>query len=131
MTGEYVVTVDVPKPDWLSANRPLTNRGHLQAIRDRLHYRSALAARVAGIPRISGPSDVLWTIHYPKGVGWVHGDATNSQPTTKALLDGLVHAGFLAGDGPREVVSEKFTRGPNLDVPGLHRVVVTITPRTE
>lgn len=32
----------------------------------------------------------------------------------------------LPGDGPRHVVSETFRRAPNLDVPRMHMITLTL-----
>lgn len=120
------VVLDVAKRDWMSSNRPVKHHGHRQSIRDRLHDQTILTARAARLKPFDGPVSVVWTIAYPKGVGWVHGDAANAHPTCKAILDALVPR-WLEGDGPRFVVSETFRRGPNLDVPAIHRVTAEIT----
>lgn len=118
------LTFTIPKALWLTANRAPHNRGW------RARQVSALqviARREAlGLKPINGPVHADWTVRYPKGVRRDKGDAANAQPTTKALLDGLV-PDVLADDGPLHVASETFRRGPNLDRAGDHEVTLLLT----
>lgn len=118
----------VPKRLWLSSNRPVLNVGHRGRIVRALHQIAIDAAAEIDMEPIDVRVHTVWTIHYPKGVGWQHGDAANAHPTTKALLDGLVEGGWLQGDGPRYVRPETFDRGPNLTIPGDHLVALELTP---
>lgn len=120
------LTVTIPPGLWLTSNRHSTNRGHRARIVTDLHTLAASAARAARLSPIVGPVAVDWTIHYPRGVRRDKGDASNAQPTTKALLDGLVPK-WLEDDGPLHVVAETFRRGPNLLVPQLHEICVVLT----
>ena len=120
------LTFTIPKALWMSSNRPVRDVRYLQRIRDDLHVIARAAAQRDALVPIPSPVHCLWTVHYPKGVGWEHGDASNAQPTTKALLDGLVPR-WLQGDGPRWVTHETFTRGPNLDRPSDHVIELTFT----
>lgn len=124
------LTFTIPKALWLQSNRHHANRAYLQRIRNDLHVIAHAAAQRTGLNPISSPVRCLWTVHYPKGVGWEHGDASNAQPTTKALLDGLVPR-WLQGDGPRWVTHEMFTRGPNLDRPSDHVIELTLITEGE
>lgn len=121
------LTLTIPRNLWMSSNRPITNHGQRTSIKDGLH---ALAAREAEARRLTArdrPVMTVWTIRYPKGTGWVHGDAANAHPTCKAILDGLTAKGYLVGDGPRHVIAETYRRGPNLDQgDGLHAVVLEL-----
>ncbi len=126
MTRE--VTVVIPKRLWLTSNRHGIHRGHRAAIVRELHELGATAAMLSRLTPTTGPVAVEWTVRYPKGVSWLHGDAANAQPTTKALLDSLVPR-WLPGDGPRHVVAETFRRGLNLDRPGDHEIALVLTPQ--
>ncbi len=122
------LTFTIPKASWLTSNRHIVNRGYRQRIVDELHAIAQITAMGAHLQPISGPMLVDWTVRYPKGVSWIHGDAANAQPTTKALLDGLVPR-WLEGDGPQHVVRESFQRGPNLTVASDHEITLVLTPQ--
>ena len=122
------LTFTIPPESWLTSNRHGIHRGQRARIVRELHAVAILAARCADMKPVSGPVAAEWTIRYPKGVSWLHGDAANAQPTTKALLDSLVPR-WIEGDGPRHVVSETFRRGPNLDRPRDHEIALTLTPQ--
>ena len=118
----------IPKGLWLTSNRQTANRGYRQRIVTDLHWiaRNAVPADWGKIP---GQVAAHWTVRYPKGVRVDKGEASNAQPTTKALLDGLVYAGLIEDDGPKYVVSEMFQRGPNLDRAGDHEITLVLTPQ--
>jgi hypothetical protein len=121
------LTFTIPKALWLTSNRQTTNRGYRQRIVADLQWLAITAAQHARVKPITGPVALDWTIRYPKGVRTDKGDATNSHPTTKALLDGLVSVNLLADDGPQHVVAETFRRGSNLDRAGDHEVTLVLT----
>ena len=121
----------VPPRLWLTSNRHHTNLGALSALRGGLHDLAALTVAQARPEPITGPVDAVWTIRYPKGVRTDKGEASNSQPTCKALLDGIVRAGVLPDDGPRWIASETYRRGPNLAEARLHSVALILTPADE
>lgn len=123
------VTVVIPKPLWLTSNRHAVNRGHRAAIVRGIKDEMFKAAYRARLSTYDGPVAAEWTIRYPKGVSWLHGDAANAQPTTKACLDALVPQ-WLPGDGPLHVVAETFTRGPNLDRPSDHEITLLLSEET-
>jgi len=121
------LTFTIPPNLWLTANRSSTNRGmRARQVRD-LQAIAAMIARAQKAKPLAGPVAVDWTIRYPKGVRLDKGDASNAQPTCKALLDGLVNAGILTDDGPKWVVSETYRRGPNLTMQRLHEVRLVMT----
>ena len=123
------LTFAIPRGLWLTANRAPHNRGHrARQVRD-LQHLAATTAQHARVVGIGGQVAVHWTVRYPKGVRRDKGEASNAQPTTKALLDGLVNVGLLADDGPAYVVSETFERGPNLDRPHDHEIRLVLTPQ--
>ena len=123
------LTFTIPPSLWLTSNRQTTNRGHrARQVRD-LQDIAALIARTQGAKPIEGQVAVDWEVRYPKGVRKDKGEASNAQPTTKALLDGLVRAGVLEDDGPAWVVAETFRRGPNLTVASLHEIRLVLTPQ--
>ncbi len=129
MTGPVELSFTIRKPLWLTSNRHHTDRAARARIVRDLHAAAGWYVRGQAARPVEHPVEAVWTIHYPKGTGWQHGDASNAQPTTKALLDGLVEAGLLPGDGPRHVVSETHRRGPNLDQrDGLHVVELALHP---
>jgi len=119
------ITVDVPRELWLSSNRPVRIHAHKARIVRALHVLGHAAAVRAHLTPQQGPLVACWTVQYPRGVRWDKGDAANSAPTTKALLDALVPT-WLADDGPRDIAEERFRRGPNLTVPGIHRVTLEL-----
>lgn len=114
------LTVDVPKDLWMSSNRPILNTGHRSRVVAHLHRLAALAATGQRLTPHDRPVRAVWTVRYPKGTGWKHGDPANAHPTTKALMDGLVLEKYLEGDGPMHVRSETFQRGPNLERASWH-----------
>lgn len=116
---------DIPKALWLTSNRQIANRGYRQRIVTDLQLLAALVAR--DLPYIEGRVAAHWTVRYPKGVRRDKGEASNAQPTTKALLDGLVKVGLIADDGPAWIVSETFERGTNLDRPHDHEIRLVLT----
>ena len=121
-----IIDFSIPKSLWLTSNRKPDRHIAARIVRDLqlLARTTALAARLGALP---WPAAILWTVAYPKGTGWGTGDASNAQPTCKALLDGLVKAGHLPDDGPRHVRVESYTRGPNLTVAALHTITARIT----
>lgn len=121
------LTFTIPPESWLTSNRHDIHRGQRARIVRELHAVAHLTARCARLQPIDGAVTAHWTVRYPKGVSRSKGDASNSQPTTKALLDGLVQAGVLEDDGPLHVASETFTRGPNLDRPRDHEITLALT----
>jgi hypothetical protein len=123
------VTFTVPKQLWLSANRPATNFGYRSRIVRDLHDLAILAAKAARLTPIRGVVACDWEVRYPRGARTDKGEASNAQPTTKALLDGIVAGGWLADDGPAHVAWERFRRGPNLDRPGDHEVTLVLVPQ--
>lgn len=122
--------IPIPRNLWKSMNRTAKNHGHLASIRRGIHQVTLTHIQVAR-PRpepIRERVNITWTVHYPKGVSYVHGDPVNAAPVTKACLDAIVHAQLLPGDGPKHVARETFQRGENLttrDEP--HRILVQIT----
>jgi hypothetical protein len=120
-----IVTFPIPANLWLTSNRHTVNRGHRARIVANLHELASECALEQNLGTLTGRVYVDWEIRYPKGVRTDKGDASNAQPTTKALLDGIVHAGHLVDDGPKYVVSETFRRGPNLAHRGIHEVRLT------
>jgi hypothetical protein len=119
------IVFQVPGNLWMSANRQVAHHAQRARIVRDLHALAALAARRAGIGAVGEPCSILWEIAYPKGTG-VKADPPNAAPTTKALLDGLVGAGYLSDDNPDVIVAQTFIRGPNTGVRGLHRIAVSI-----
>lgn len=120
------LTFTIPKPLWLSANRPATNFGYRARIVRDLHHLAAAVATSHRLRPIVGQVAVDWSIGYPKGTRKDKGEASNAQPTCKALLDGLVAGGWLTDDGPQYVVSETYRRGPNLDRSNDHTVTLVL-----
>lgn len=121
------VTFEVTPDLWLTSNRTIANRGYLQRVRNQLHELAIWTARAQHLDRVATPVLVCWTVSYPKGVRRDKGEASNAQPTTKALLDGIVTGGWLTDDGPAYVRGEVFRRGPNLDRPSLHTIQLILT----
>ena len=119
------LTFEIPKQLWLTANRHGTDRAYRARIVRGLHDLAATTAMVARLAPVTGLVDATWLIRYPKGVRLDKGEASNAQPTTKALLDGLTPR-WLPDDGPEYVRRETFERGPNLTVPSLHTVTLTL-----
>lgn len=123
------VTFTIPKSLWLTSNRHGIDRGHRARIVRDLHELGATSALIARLQPHDGPVAAEWTVRYPKGVSWQHGDAANAQPTTKALLDSLVPR-WLPGDGPRHITAETFVRGINLERGGGdHEITLALTPQ--
>lgn len=122
------LTFTIPRESWLTSNRHGIHRGQRARIVRELHAVAILTARCAVMKPANGPVAAEWIVRYPKGVSWLHGDAANAQPTTKALLDGLVPR-WLPGDGPQHVVAETFRRGPNLDRASDHEITLVLTPQ--
>lgn len=125
-------TFDVPDNLWLSSNRMPGNKKYLHRIAVGLHEIAGWSARQQhpGL-RLDHPVRALWVIQYPKGTG--RADASNAQPTTKRLLDGLVHIGLLLDDDDEYVKMESFVRGRNLTTTGplrkpARRIRLTLTP---
>lgn len=121
-------TFVIPPESWLTSNRHGIHRGQRARIVRAIHTYAHLAVARNGRPKpITDPVAAHWNVRYPKGVSRSKGDASNAQPTTKALLDGLVQVGLLEDDGPQHITSETFTRGPNLDRPRDHEIILTLT----
>jgi hypothetical protein len=119
------LTFVIPKPLWMTSNRLIQNRGYKQRIVGDLQDIARAAAR--DTEPIAGQVYAHWIVRYPKGVRVDKGEASNAQPTTKALLDGLVNAGVLEDDGPKWVLAETFARGPNLDRSSDHEIQLVLT----
>ncbi len=126
MTTELTFTI--PPDLWLTSNRHHTNRPYRARLVRDLHDIAAGVALADRIAPVEGQVHAHWTVRYPKGVRRDKGEASNAQPTTKALLDGLVPR-WLTDDGPQYVVAETFQRGPNLDESGIHTVRLVMTPQ--
>lgn len=122
------VTFNIPKRLWLSANRPATNFGYRARIVRELHDIAYTTAYFQQLKPIEGQVAVEWHVAYPKGTRLDKGEASNAQPTCKALLDGLVPK-YLADDGPKYVVAETFRRDPNLKRPNDHEVRLVLVPQ--
>lgn len=122
------LTVDFPPSLWLTANRPISNRGQKARIVREIHELVQGQAMVQWRGQTLN-TDVLriasWTVHYPRGIRTDKGEASNAAPLTKAYLDALVPR-YLPDDGPRFIAEERFRRGANLDVPHVHRVVLEL-----
>lgn len=129
--GEVSTTLDftIPKALWLTSNRQIANRGYRQRIVGDLQQIAWGTAQRDGLRPIEGRVAAHWTVRYPKGVRRDKGEASNAQPTTKALLDGLVKVGLIEDDGPAWIVSEAFERGPNLDRSHDHEIRLVLTPQ--
>lgn len=123
--GDWQLTIVIPASMWMTANRDYGRTGYKQRMVTGLQQLAGLAARAANLPAMPDPCDLTWTIAYPKGVG--PADAPNSYPTCKALLDGLVRAGYITDDNHRHVIHQTWVRGPNLTVKGRHQIMVTAT----
>jgi len=119
------LTIDLTPALWLSANRPIKNFGQKARIVRAIHELVIDCAKDQHLAPVTGRYIASWVIHYPKGVGWVHGDASNAHPTCKAALDALV-PDWLPGDGPRFIAEERYRRGVNLTEPRWHRVVLNL-----
>lgn len=119
----------IPSAVWLTANRPAQNMAYRSRLVTELHSIASLAARSQGLAPIAGRVAAHWTVRYPKGVRLDKGEASNAQPTMKALLDGLVKSGYLTDDGPKWVTAEHFERGPNLDRASDHEIHLALIPR--
>lgn len=126
---------DVPADLWLSSNRMPTSRNHLHRIALGLHEVAGWSARQQhpGL-QITRPVLALWTVHYAKGTG--KADASNAQPTTKRILDGLVKVGLLPDDDDEYVKMESFVRGMNVVHAGpfrkpARRIRLTLTPAAD
>ena len=120
------LTFTIPPDSWLTSNRHGIHRGQRARIVRELHAVAQITAHAAGLRPIVGPVAADWTVRYPKGVRRDKGDASNAQPTTKALLDGMVPR-WLEDDGPLHVVAETFRRGPNLDRARDHEIRLVLT----
>lgn len=121
------LTFTIPKALWLTANRHTTNRGHRARIVRDLHDLALVTARKSRTEPVTGVVGAVWTVHYPKGVRVDKGEADNANPTTKALLDGLVDAGVIPDDGPKWIAWNLYQRGPNLDRPSDHEITLVLT----
>lgn len=126
---------EVPADLWLSSNRMPANKNHLHRIARGLHEVAGWSARQQhpGL-QIAQPVFALWTVHYAKGTG--KADASNAQPTTKRLLDGLVKVGLLPDDDDEYVKMESFVRGANVADAGplrkpARRIRLILTPATD
>lgn len=122
------LTFTIPPESWLTSNRHGIHRGQRARIVRELHSVAQITALAAHMAPIAGPVAAHWTVRYPKGVRRDKGDASNAQPTTKALLDGLVPR-WLEDDGPLHIASETFVRGLNLCEPRIHKIVLVLTPQ--
>lgn len=108
------VVFTIPRNLWVSMNRSTRNHGHLARVRRDIQQIATVTLRNDRAQPLEGTVEVDWTIHYPKGVSWTHGDPVNAASITKPLLDATVDLGLIAGDGPATVASETFRRGENL-----------------
>lgn len=127
-SGPPTLRVVVPPTLWLTSNRPITNHAYKARLVRALHGLAKDAAEEQSLAPVTGRVHAVWRIAYPKGTGWKHGDAANGHPTCKALLDGLVAAGVLDGDGPRHVRPETYDRSENHTERGDHVVVLELHP---
>lgn len=122
----FRLTIDIPENEWLSSNgryHHMEKARRTRRLRERAHWQ-ARAARLPHLPRARVDA-------------YIHGrtrgrmDPANAQPTTKALVDGLVDAGLLPDDDSRHLDGPYEHRGsarPDMR-PGWHRVTLIITPQ--
>jgi hypothetical protein len=120
------LTVTVPTNLWMSANRPIANHGHKARIVRDIHTLVTTEAIRQKLTPTQGLVAVDWFIAYPKGTRRDKGEASNSQPTCKAILDALVPR-WLPDDGPAYVTSERYQRVGNLTVSRDHVVQLVLT----
>ena len=123
----WTLTIDIPNSAWMTANRDYGRGGWKKRLVTDLQNLAVIVAGKNRMPSIPAPCDITWTIHYPKGVTW-KADPENSAPTCKAILDGLVNAGYLEDDAPRFIRRRTWERGENLDVKGQYQIAMTATP---
>lgn len=122
---DATITFEIPPTWWMSANRHTKNHQYLGTLRRNLHALAVARARQEGL-RAFDSACLVWEISYPKGTAWTTGDPTNTTPTTKPLLDGLVKAGIFPDDSPAYIAGEFFTRGPNHKDRSGHTVTLHI-----
>lgn len=122
---ELVETFEIPVPggDWQAVRVSANDRFHRQAVAKRSKRWRGMARDVAAVSwsaeALTWSRIVVW-YRFPDNV---RREVANLQPTTKAIVDGLVDAGVLADD------RDEFSGGqdnrriwPN----GPHRVVVQV-----
>lgn len=118
-----ILTIDVPAACWLTANGRYHWRAKAARTRE-LRHRGRLAAHRK--QPITDPVDITAHIGYPtKRLA----DPSNAFPTIKALIDGLVDSGLLAGDDHNHLPRLAFERGPETGARGLYRVALQIERR--
>lgn len=116
------VTIDVPAPYFAPVRKRAT--GKLQQVgpwlnsNDRLHrmqevkitraWREAAAERAKYIPPFTNQVHITAHIFKPRAGRF---DPNNLAPTTKAIVDGLVHAGLLADDSTEYVIGPDHRHG--------------------
>lgn len=122
---DAVISFEIPRDMWLTANRHISNHRYLAVLRSHLHGLAMSRARAEGL-RSFESAVLVWHVAYPKGTSYRRGDPANALPTTKSLLDGLVKAGVFPDDSPAYVRLEATHRAPNLQVRSLHTITLHI-----
>lgn len=125
------ITIGCPtiagKPAWLTQNqvRRLHHQAHAQAARAWRHT-AAWRARADRLAPVASPVVVVCEIARtsPRRL-----DADAIAPTCKAVIDGLVDAGVLAGDGPEHVAAVTYVAESGRAA--LDALTLTLTPARE
>lgn len=92
------ITFFVPVPNLkmvIQANRPIKNYGFKQKKVSDLQAITKEAWEKAGAPHIGTPVRCVYAVQRPTNIRY---DPANWQPTIKAMIDVLVHAGALEED---------------------------------
>ena len=125
------ITIGCPtiagKPAWLTQNqvRRLHHQAHAQAARAWRNV-AAWQARADRIAPVASPVLIVCEIARtsPRRL-----DADAVAPTCKAVIDGLVDAGVLAGDGPDDVAAVTYVAEAGRAA--VDSLTLTLTPARE
>lgn len=90
---------------WINAN---VREHRMSVVKKTAAWRALAAELAAGIPPFTGPVRIVARI--VKSRGGIY-DPNNLNPTTKAIVDGLVEAGLLPADDYHHVIGPDHRHG--------------------
>ena len=118
----------VAKGDWMTSNMRdhwRAKAAKTQRVRQRAHLETRSHMNAFRVPGFTNMVFLTVDTFYRSGPGL---DDDNSQPTVKAIRDGMVDAGLLIDDKPKYVaktIYQASQKDPSLPV-GCHRIVIQV-----
>ena len=135
--GKTVFRFAFTREEWLTSNnksrhhwaktalivKALRHRGYIIGLSYLDAYHIKLGRRKTGVWSSERPCRVTAVIHLPTRRRF---DASNAEPTVKALVDGLVDARWFTDDSSDIIRSWTYERGELSGRPGIYRVDIIV-----